>query len=268
MYFSLTFFASAAFVLPTFATPHYLVDVVKYAGKTNGGYIVMFKSNEATCSFANKNMVTYCYKIINGCAGKFTDKDIQELQANPDVKGIYEDGLGVANAAPKTTVQTDATWGLTRLSSKEKLKYTDILAANFTFYYQTTAGQASDIYTQADFGGHARWGKTFGGHPDIDDNGHGTWCAGIAAGTRYGVAKKANVIAVKVLNATGHGPASDVIAGLDYVLQSTQASGHPSVVSLSLAYNITQPLDDAVARACFFCSSIPSRAKFDYNNFS
>ncbi len=54
-----------------------------------------------------------------------------------------------------------------------------------------------------------------------DDNGHGTHCAAIAAGTgggtRYiGVAVKANLVGVKVLDETGHGHDSDVIAGLQW----------------------------------------------------
>jgi len=42
-----------------------------------------------------------------------------------------------------------------------------------------------------DFGGRAIWGATFAaGSADADGNGHGTACAGVAAGSRYGVAKK------------------------------------------------------------------------------
>ncbi|KAG6886444.1 hypothetical protein C0995_007752 [Termitomyces sp. Mi166 len=93
MYFPATFFDTL--ISSIFAISSNLVDITKYAGKTNGGYIVMFKSNNATHSFANgNNMVIYCYKIINACAGKFTDQCIKGLQANPDVEGIYEDGLG------------------------------------------------------------------------------------------------------------------------------------------------------------------------------
>lgn len=50
-----------------------------------------------------------------------------------------------------------------------------------------------------DFNGRAVWGGNFvPGSPDVDENGHGTILAGIAAGTEYGVAKEANIIAVKV----------------------------------------------------------------------
>ncbi|KAG6900417.1 hypothetical protein C0995_003689 [Termitomyces sp. Mi166 len=251
MYFSAAFFASIALVFPTFAISNHLVNVTKSAGITNGGYIVTFKSNNATLSFANGNVKVHCYKIINGCTGKFIDKDIQELQANPNVEGIYEDIAG--NGA---VYQTNATWGLARLSSKEKLEYWNIIATNFTFNYYPSAGQGVDIYVidlgvyvnHTDFGGRARWGKTFGEYPDIDGHGHGTHCAAIAAGTTYGVAKHANIIAVKVIDERLHGWVSDMIYGLDYVYESVKASGKPSIVSASLTWDAFLPLDRAVAK--------------------
>ncbi|SFP94224.1 S8 family peptidase [Caldicoprobacter faecalis] len=57
-----------------------------------------------------------------------------------------------------------------------------------------------------------------------DDNGHGTFVAGVAAGNGYssggkyaGVAPEANVIAVKVMNRDGEGSASKIVAGMQWV---------------------------------------------------
>jgi subtilisin len=57
-----------------------------------------------------------------------------------------------------------------------------------------------------------------------DDNGHGTHVAGIAAAKNnnegvVGIAPGARLWAVKVLNGTGSGPISTIIAGIDYVTQ-------------------------------------------------
>lgn len=50
-----------------------------------------------------------------------------------------------------------------------------------------------------DFGGRASWGiTTIDNGVDEDDNGHGTFVAGIIGGSLYGVAKKVHIIAVKV----------------------------------------------------------------------
>lgn len=68
-----------------------------------------------------------------------------------------------------------------------------------------------------DFGGRAHWGKTVPSNDaDSDGNGHGTHCSGTVAGTKYGVAKKASIYAVKVLRSNGSGTMSDVVKGVEW----------------------------------------------------
>ena len=55
---------------------------------------------------------------------------------------------------------------------------------------------------------------------DEDGNGHGTHCSGTIAGKKYGVAKKANVYAVKVLGSNGVGTMSDVVKGVEWAATS------------------------------------------------
>ena len=90
-----------------------------------------------------------------------------------------------------------------------------------------------------------------------DDCGHGTHVAGIIAGNgtqsdgQYkGVAPEANLVGVKVLDETGSGPISDVIAGIQWVVENKDTY-NVKVVNLSVgaaaveAY-ITDPLSQAV----------------------
>lgn len=49
---------------------------------------------------------------------------------------------------------------------------------------------------------------------DEDGNGHGSHVAGTIASRAYGVAKAANIIAVKVLGSGGSGSMSDVVGGV------------------------------------------------------
>src|SRR5688572_12984410 len=72
-----------------------------------------------------------------------------------------------------------------------------------TFIKAKTDCVTCSLNRQADFGGRAVFGWTGSGLARTDDHGHGSHVAGIAAGTRYGVAKKANIISVKVLDAAG-----------------------------------------------------------------
>ncbi|MEX1099962.1 MAG: S8 family serine peptidase, partial [Bacteriovoracaceae bacterium] len=52
----------------------------------------------------------------------------------------------------------------------------------------------------------------------IDDHGHGTHVAGLAAGTYGGVAPKAKILPVKVLGKTGRGDLATIAAGILYAI--------------------------------------------------
>lgn len=71
----------------------------------------------------------------------------------------------------------------------------------------------------------------------LDDNGHGTWCAGMIAAANnelgvVGVAPEASLYAVKVLDRRGSGWMSDVIAGIQWCV----ANGM-QIISMSLGGN-------------------------------
>jgi len=70
--------------------------------------------------------------------------------------------------------------------------------------------------------------------------------AGIVASTSYGVAKLANIVAVKVCDQNGYCLASDIIAGLQYVV--SKATKLKAVVNMSLGVDATDLLDDMVAK--------------------
>ncbi|WP_189335330.1 S8 family serine peptidase [Actinoplanes ianthinogenes] len=77
-----------------------------------------------------------------------------------------------------------------------------------------------------------------------DCNGHGTHVAGTVAGVTYGVAKKARVVGVRVLDCMGNGTDEGVAAGLDWVI-ANHVSG-PAVVNLSLGGDPSPVLEQAV----------------------
>ena len=66
-------------------------------------------------------------------------------------------------------------------------------------------------------------GFTAIGGGTADCNGHGTHVAGTVGGTNYGVAKGVTLIPVRVLNCSGSGSTSGVIAGVDWVTTNHQA---------------------------------------------
>lgn len=84
-----------------------------------------------------------------------------------------------------------------------------------------------------------------------DDNGHGTHVAGTIAAVNntvgvVGVAAGALVVPVKVLDATGSGTYSSVLAGINYVAFNGKAG---DVCNMSLGGGISQSIDDAVVAA-------------------
>ena len=130
-------------------------------------------------------------------------------------------------------IEKNAPWGLARISHRSSLSF-----GTFNKYlYSTDGGEGVDVYVidtgtnieHVDFEGRAHWGKTIPANDeDADGNGHGTHCSGTIAGKKYGVAKKANVYAVKVLKSNGSGTMSDVVKGVEWAaishVKSTEAA--------------------------------------------
>jgi cerevisin len=156
--------------------------------------------------------------------------------------------------------------GLARISHRPKLTL-----GTFTKYeFDADGGKGVDVYVidtginikHKEFGDRASWGKTVPQNDvDEDNNGHGTHCAGTIASRRYGVAKAANVIAVKVLGSNGSGSMSDVIQGVVFAAESaakkataaaaerkaTGSTKHKgSVANMSLGGGKSRALDEAV----------------------
>jgi cerevisin len=122
------------------------------------------------------------------------------------------------------SVEKNAPWGLARISHRSSLSF-----GTFNKYlYSADGGEGVNVYVidtgtnyeHVDFEGRAKWGKTIPANDeDADGNGHGTHCSGTVAGKKYGVAKKANVIAVKVLRSNGSGTMSDVVKGVEWAAE-------------------------------------------------
>lgn len=159
---------------------------------------------------------------LNGYVGYFPSYIIDLIRRNPLVKSVEMDSIVTIN---DFDTQNNAPWGLARISHRDALT----LGSFNKYLYDDNAGEDVDAYVidtginveHNEFQGRAIWGKTVPDNDlDIDGNGHGTHCAGTIASKHYGVAKKANVIAVKVLRSNGSGSMSDVIKGVEFAALS------------------------------------------------
>lgn len=88
----------------------------------------------------------------------------------------------------------------------------------------------------------------------MDDEGHGTSVAGIAAGSAHGVAPAATIVAIKVLNASGSGSSSQILNGLNRLIAQVTTGGNPhnvKVANLSLGGYYSAAGEDGVpAQPC------------------
>ncbi|MEV3852240.1 S8 family peptidase [Streptomyces microflavus] len=159
------------------------------------------------------------------------------------------------------TTQKGAGWGLARLDSRDTLSFKNF--SQYT-YDEAAAGAGVDVFVLStgvdvklsDFEGRASWGETIPQDVDEDGNGLGTHLAGIVAGLKYGVAKKAHIWAVKVAWNDGGADVKDVIAGLDWVTAHARSSDRPSIALLApheteKNVDLDAAIDRAVAQGVF-----------------
>ncbi|KAJ1306150.1 hypothetical protein OPQ81_010861 [Rhizoctonia solani] len=212
-------------------------------------YIVKLKSGIApgshisSSSFSQYNERVYDSRVFNGYAIGLTPGAMDLLKTKYAEQIEYTEEDQIVHVASEI-VQRDATWGLRRITQKETLpKGSSSVALNYTYSYDSSAGEGVDIYIfdtgvyieHEEFGGRATHAPVFVPNSEPGDKfGHGTHCAGTAAGTRYGVAKKANIIDVKVLGDDGSGTTSGILDGLSWAVANSKSTNRPGVINMSL----------------------------------
>lgn len=167
----------------------------------------------------------------------------RERAVSDDARVLYVEPDSVMTAS---TTQPNPPWGLDRIDQR-----TLPLSGTFT-YFNTGSGVKAYIidtgirFTHTQFGGRAINGVDYvdGGSAN-DCNGHGTHVAGTVGGSTYGVAKSVTLVAVRVLDCSGSGYTSDVIAGVNWVT-GNHSSGQPAVANMSLGGGPSSALDTAV----------------------
>jgi subtilisin family serine protease len=133
--------------------------------------------------------------------------------------------------------QPSATWGLGRISHFYRGYYNyiyDTSACTNTLAYVLDTGIRT---THVEFGGRASWGANFvTGSPNTDEKGHGTHVTGTIIGSSVGVCKNGKAIAVKVLDKTGSGTWSGLMAGMQWAYNNAKSRGmlNRSVQSISI----------------------------------
>lgn len=219
-------------------------------------YIVVFKENnnvhrkgvpgragELTRSRGGKVGRVFQH-ALRGFTLKATAEQARQVAADPDVAFVEQDRV-ISIAADQVNPPS---WGLDRVDQRR-------LPLNSVYSYGATADNVRAyiidtgiLTTHSDFGGRASHGWDFVDNDNnaTDCNGHGTHVAGTVGGSSYGVAKGVRLIGVRVLNCSGNGTISGVIAGIDWV---TANAVKPAVANMSLGGNASAAIDAAVANS-------------------
>ncbi|MFE6838335.1 S8 family peptidase [Streptomyces sp. NPDC057705] len=219
------------------------------ADAVDGSFVVILDASankeDLAKKYGGKLERSYGSQVNGFSASGMTVKEAKRLAADPAVGTVVQNKRFRINE----TQEKPPSWGLDRIdqaatAGDDKYTYPDGGGAGVTAYVIDTGVRIS----HKDFGGRAAHGFDAIDNDDTadDGNGHGTHVAGTIAGTAHGVAKKAKVVAVRVLDDNGSGTTEQVVAGIDWV---TKNHSGPSVANMSLGGGADEALDAAVKRA-------------------
>jgi hypothetical protein len=201
------------------------------------------QSASLTSTFGGRVRYEYSH-VMRGYSATMTAAQAARLAADSRVASVQPNR--VVKAAD--TQANPPSWGLDRIDQT-------FLPLNKS--YTAPAGETGagvTVYvidsgiriTHAEFEGRASYGVNVldpSAEPD-DCYGHGTHVAGTIGGKTYGVAKKVNLVAVRVLDCNGSSIGDSIIAGIDWV--TGDAVGKHAIANVSLEAGWVPSLDDAV----------------------
>jgi PKD repeat protein len=217
------------------ASSRYIVVLEKGSSLTPGKAAARARADGARVGFVYRH-------ALRGYSATLSDAAVDELRASAHVKSVLADQklqLSATQASPPS-------YGIDRVDQRA-------LPLNQSYTYNATgAGVKAYIIdtgirlSHTDFGGRAITGvDLIDGGAVNDCQGHGTHVAGTVGGARFGVAKGATLVGVRIGDCTTSINVSTAIAGIDWVTGDHQP-GQPAVANMSFGGGSNSAMDTAV----------------------
>lgn len=203
--------------------------------------------------------IKYSYRVVPGIAASMPEKAVAALRASPGITRIEPDGQVNAIDA-----ELDRSWGVKRIG-----------AGVVHAFPNTGAGvKVAIIDTGIDYD-HPDLAANYGGGYDfvngdddpMDDHSHGTHVAGIVAARDddagvVGVAPDAKLYALKILDASGSGNDSDLIAAMEWAISHSMQVVNLSLGTSTAPGSLVQQVFDEAATAGIVTVAAAGNADF------
>ncbi|KAI8875730.1 subtilisin-like protein [Backusella circina FSU 941] len=154
-------------------------------------------------------------------SAKFQSSPVEEMLNSNSSESVHYWVKDTSFSLQEFIQLSPPSWGLDRIDQRQGL--------DNQYRFSSSQGEGVTVYLMdsgiredhQDIAGRVAIGKTVVGdvNDPSDNNGHGTFVAGVCCGTTYGVAKKAKIVSVKTLDDEGNGKLSDLLIGLQWIVE-------------------------------------------------